>query len=270
MKKLTLSIFSFIFMIAAPLSLWGVDSLVLDECNLLSKNELNSLQVKSETLARKYNCGVYIGIVPNMEDIDRTYPDAFGIEAYAQYFFESYCGGIGDEGNGILLMLSMQERDYDLAAHGSRGHYTFTDYGKAQLEKSFLSDFKYDDWYSGLSNYLQELERFFEAAEEGKPIDVGNRPKAHNLLFSLIVGLIVGVLSALITCISLSSKLTSVHQSSFVLNFLPQDALKLNDGKDTFLRNTVTREIRQTSSSSSSHGGTTVNRSGYSHRSGKF
>ena len=269
MKKIFLSILSLVFMVAAPFALWGVDSLVLDECNLLSKNELNSLSAKSESLARKYDCGVYIGIVPDMDDIDTTYPDAYGVEAYAQYFFERYCGGMGNEGNGILLLLSMEERDYDLAAHGSRGHYTFTDYGKAQLEKSFLGEFRYDNWYEGFSNYLNELDRFFIAAEEGKPIDVGNREKSHNLPFSLIVGLIVGAIVALITCKGMASKLTSVHEASIAFNFLPQDALKVNDGKDTFIRNSVTREARQTSSSSS-HGGTTVNRSGYSHRSGKF
>ena len=31
--------YAIVFMVAAPFALWGVDSLVLDECNLLSKNE---------------------------------------------------------------------------------------------------------------------------------------------------------------------------------------------------------------------------------------
>ena len=271
MKKSLLTIFSLIFLICAPLNLWAKDALVMDRCGLLSDTQASVLQLKSESLARKYNCGVYIGIVPDMSDNTMTFPDAYGVQAYAQYFFAEYCGGFGDTGNGILLLLSMEERDYDLAAHGDFGNYAFTDYGKSVLEKSFLKYFSNDDWNAGFTSYLEEVGRFLDAAAQGSPIDIAPAKKAHNLPVAIIVGLIVGIIVASIVCSSLSRSMKSVRAAAIASGFLADNALNFTGKNDVFTHNTVVRQhIENANANQNPKGGTTINSSGYSHRSGKF
>ena len=268
MKKSIL--FTILFLLS--LNLWSLSSLVKDDCGLLSNTELSELQTRAAQISENYNCGVYIVVVKNMDDFVfdyEIYSDAFGIEAFAQYYFFNELKGVGDSGDGILLIMSMKERDYDIMAHGNLGNYAFTDYGKSKLADSFLDYFGEGEWYRGFTAYLNKVDRFLDAAAQGTPVDVGTRIKEHNLPLSIAAGLIFGFIFALITCLSMKSGMKSVHTALIASNFIAQDGIKIPIQKDIFTHNTVVRQVIQ-SSSSSGGGGTHINSSGSSHHSGKF
>ena len=252
-------------------NLWSLSSLVKDDYGLLSNTELSELQSKASQISSDYNCGVYIVVVKNMDDFVydyEIYSDAFGIEAFAQYYFFNELKGVGSSGDGILLIISMKERDYDIMAHGDFANYAFTDYGKSKLADSFLDYFGNGSWYKGFDAYLNKVDRFLEAAANGTPVDVGTRLKEHNLPLSLAAGLIFGFIVALISCLAMKSGMKSVHTARIASNFIAQDGIKIPIQKDLFTHNTVVRQVIQSSSSSS--GGTHINSSGASHHSGKF
>ncbi|MBR4791923.1 MAG: TPM domain-containing protein [Treponema sp.] len=266
-KKFFLLLLAVLF----PLNLYSLQSLVKDDCGLLSNTELSNLQTRAAQISSDYNCGVYIVVVKNMDDFVydyEIYSDAFGIEAFAQYYFFNELKGVGESGDGILLIMSMKERDYDIMAHGSFGNYAFTDYGKDKLADSFLDYFGDGQWYRGFNAYLNKVDRFLEAAANGTPVDVGTRIKEHNLSLSLAAGLIFGFIFALITCLTMKSGMKSVHTARIASNFIAQNGIKIPIQKDIFTHNTVVRQVIQ--SSSSSGGGTHINSSGSSHHSGKF
>ena len=268
MKKSIL--FTILFLLS--LNLWSLSSLVKDDYGLLSNTELSDLQGRAAQISENYNCGVYIVVVKNMDDFVydyEIYSDAFGIEAFAQYYFFNELKGVGESGDGILLIMSMKERDYDIMAHGSLGNYAFTDYGKSKLADSFLDYFGEGEWYRGFSAYLNKVDRFLEAAAQGTPVDKGTRVKERNLPLSIAAGLIFGFIFALITCLAMKSGMKSVHTARIASNFIAQDGINIPIQKDIFTHNTVVRQVIQ-SSSSSSGGGTHINSSGSSHHSGKF
>lgn len=268
-KKLILLLAILIF----PLNLWSLQSLVKDDCGLLSNTELSELQGRTSQISSDYNCGVYIYVVKNMDDFAydyEVYNDAFGIEAFAQYVFFNELKGTGSSGDGILLVMSMKERDYDIMAHGSLGNYAFTDYGKDKLADSFLSYFADGEWYKGFSAYLNKVDRFLQAAAEGNPVDIGSgRIKEHNLPLSIAAGLIFGMIVALISCLTMKSGMKSVHLARIASNFITDNGVNIAIQKDMFTHNTVVRTPLQTSSGSGG-GGTSINSSGSSHHSGKF
>ena len=265
-------IFLLLLILILPLNLWSLPSLVHDDCGLLSNTELSDLQTRAAQISSDYNCGVYIVVVKNMDDFVydyEIYSDAFGIEAFAQYYFFNELKGMGKSGDGILLIMSMKERDYDIMAHGNLGNYAFTDYGKSKLADSFLDDFAEGKWYRGFSAWLSRVERFLQAAAQGTPIDKGTRVKEHNLPLSVAAGLVFGFIFALITCLTMKSGMKSVHTARIASNFIAQDGIKIPIQKDMFTHNTVVRQVIQ-SSSSSGGGSTHINSSGSSHHSGKF
>lgn len=254
------------------LNLYSLQSLIKDDCGLLSNTELSELQGRASQISSDYNCGLYIYVVKNMDDFAfdyEVYNDAFGIEAFAQYLFFNELKGVGSSGDGILLVMSMKERDYDIMAHGNFGNSAFTDYGKDKLADSFLDYFADGEWYRGFSAYLNRVERFLQAAAQGKPVDIGSgRLKEHNLPLSIAAGLIFGLIVALISCLTMKSGMKSVHIARIASNFISRDGVKIPVQKDFFTHNTVVRTPIQTSSGGG--GGTSINSSGSSYHSGKF
>ena len=77
-------------------------------------------------ISNRYGCGVY---VVSLQDY-RDYGSYSSIRNFSEEFYNHYRLGLGQNRNGILLVLSMAERDYCLIAYGSDAHYAFTDYGK--------------------------------------------------------------------------------------------------------------------------------------------
>ncbi len=264
--------FLLLLAVLLPLNLYSLQSLVKDDCGLLSTTELSDLQTRAAQISSDYNCGVYIVVVKNMDDFVydyEIYEDAYGIEAFAQYYFFNELKGMGDSGEGILLIMSMKERDYDIMAHGNNANEAFTDYGKDKLADSFLDYFGDGEWYRGFNAYLNRVQKYLEAAAQGTPVDIGTRIKEHNLPLSIAAGLIFGFIVALISCLAMKSGMKSVHTARIASNFIAQDGIKIPIQKDIFTHNTVVRQVIQ-SSSSSSGGGTHINSSGSSHHSGKF
>ena len=121
---------------------------LIDEPGLLTQDEAETLESRAAELTGRYGIGVYIAVVDDFTDY------ASDCETASEEIYLANGFGIGSEQNGILLMLSMADRDYDLCAYGTDAHLAFTDYGKVRLEEEFLDDFRYDDWYTGFEDYL--------------------------------------------------------------------------------------------------------------------
>ncbi len=48
--------------------------------------------------------------------------------------------------------------------------YAFNKYGQEQLEGCFLGDFGNDDWYGGISHYLDACDEYLAKADAGHPV----------------------------------------------------------------------------------------------------
>ena len=151
------------FLTAAAASAESVQELpyyVSDTAGLTSSDQWQKLESAAERVTDQYGCGVYIVTLQDYRD----YGSYSSIRSFSEDFYNRYHLGIGEKRNGILLVLSMAERDYSLIAYGSDAHYAFTDYGKTVLENGFLDDFHRDDWNSGFSDYISGCEQLLSRA----------------------------------------------------------------------------------------------------------
>lgn len=123
------------------------------------------LEKQSAETAAKYGVGVYIVTVDDYRDIDSSgvYPATYGI-------YHTYTMGEGAERNGIMLLLSMEDRDFGLFRYGERTEYAFTAYGMEQLEASFLPQFGQGDWYGGFTGFLKACDLYLTQATTGDPV----------------------------------------------------------------------------------------------------
>ena len=234
MKKMLMMILAgFVFLIL-PLPAAGMH--VFDEAGLLSESQLASLEDYAGNISERYQFGVYIVTLPSLSG-----------------------GEVEEDRNGILLLLSMEEREYALLTNGPKADYAFTSYGLDQLEAKFLDDLKEDQWASGFNDYLSECDRYLSLASENHPV---KRPLWTGILliFAISAGISLGV------CLILKQRMKSVAMNRSATAYCA-GSLALRGQSDQFVNTTVSRRkiekpSRNSDSSGTSHGSTV--------RSGKF
>ena len=252
---------------------------VSDYAGILSSDEQKDLRDRAASVSAQYDFGVYVVVVD-----DHTQYVNGSIEDFAEEIFHSYGLGVGETEEGVILAMSMKERDYDIYAHGEFGNYAFTDYGKGQLADSFLDNFRRNDWAGGFRDFINNCDKIIHQAKDGNPVDIwipdpdpvetGPSFDGFKAAISLAMGALFG--GGAVGGMKRSMK-TAVKQTQ-AENYI-RGGVNLRGERDTFVNRTVTRtRIRQENNSSSSSrpggghfGGTTISGShGGSHHSGKF
>ena len=243
--------------------------LVCDAYGLLTEEEDEALNKSADTYSAMYECDIIVVVVPDTE--------GYNVEDYAEAVYQYYDYGWGAEKSGVILLLSMEDRDYDLAAYGY-GNTAFTDYGKAWLMDDVLPFLGDDDWYGGFRTYIDLCADYLRQAREGRPVDYygGSETRARPRGFyvtapMVLVSLIVGLIPAGITVLVMRSKMKSAVLQTRADSYLDSE-LQLTERSDRFINKTTTRVRRSDDSGSRSGGGhgTSVRSSGFSHHSGKF
>lgn len=228
---------------------------VRDEAGLLNPNQIQRLEQMAASVSKQYGVGVYMVTVGDYRSLhsDGAYEAAFT-------YYRGSGLGEGAEKNGLLLLLSMEERDYALFCFGDKAQYAFTDYGMEKLEKVFLDNFGQDDWNGGFEDYVRECASYLAKAEAGKPVK--GSPAGLIALF-IILSLVI----AAIVCGVLVGQMKSVRKQTTASEYTV-GGLVLTEQYDLFTHRTESRrKIERAESSNSSQAKTGGGGSG---RSGKF
>lgn len=229
---------------------------VFDVADLLPYEKWENLEARAEAISQKQDCGVYFALVDDYTE--------FGNGSIYEVTYQLYHGselGMGSGRDGIIVLLSMAERNYAMFVYGEYAEYAFDEYGQEKLEEKFLGFFEYDDWYGGISHYLDACDEFLTKADEGDPV----RPSYwENIL--LVTGLSCLVSGAV--CFWLLRSMKTVRAKDKADTYVSKGGLHLTQQLDQFSHTTVTRtKIQKESSGGSTH---SESGGGGSGRSGKF
>ena len=243
---------------------------VSDVAGILTDQQRIQLESDAQKISAKYDCGIYIVTLEDYREYDAD-SDVF---SFAQNFYRSYQLGVGESRTGVLLLLSMADRDYSLVTYGSNAHYAFTDYGQQVLASEFLDDFRRNDWYGGFSDYLNCCDDLLERAAHGEPLDVSynnNSRMSSGASLAVITG--VPLLVSFIACEAMRRRMKPVSRQAGADEYIVPGGIDLSLKRDVFVNRTVTRTVihhENRNSAGSGMGGTTVNSAGFSGHSGKF
>lgn len=125
---LFLAILSLTLIMLLPVQAAEFD-LVADGVGMLSDDEYFELNELAMDITEQFQCEVSIVII--------DYKGSDDIEEYAKSFYKEYDYGYGEDKSGLMLFLSMEERDYAIIAYGY-GNTVFTDHGKDVLADRYL------------------------------------------------------------------------------------------------------------------------------------
>ena len=259
---------------------------VLDQAELLSESQRSSLETRAAQLSEEHGCNLYIVTVNDFTEFN---PDIYEASKGIYNFYDL---GYGEEKDGVLLLLSMNDRDYSLLGHGDRGE-TICGYESSWLiEDEFLDDFRRNDWYGGFSDYLEACGQQLTKLENGEDITEGadiitgpngqeyhsyNAPGASTPMPSwlkLLIGLGAPSLIALIVCSTFKAQMKTARERTTAEEYVVPGSATLRIREDRFINRTETRTRINTDSGSgrggSSGGSSFHSGGGFSGRSGKF
>ena len=235
------------------------ESCIYDTEGLLTDEEYWTLEDYAQEISTQRQCAVYFVAVDDF----RNYGDG-DIFNVARQFFLTSDFGMGEGKDGVMLILSMADRDHSLIVHGF-GETALTDYGKDYISEEFLDNFADNDWYGGCLDYLACTDELLSQAREGNIYDRGSWITSGVLwLWSLILGAVTALIVCLIQRAMMRRK---VREQTNALDYVQGD-VHITRRRDVYSHTTEIRhKIEKNNSGSSgdhSHSG------GFSGKSGKF
>ncbi|MBQ1412394.1 MAG: TPM domain-containing protein [Clostridia bacterium] len=173
---------------------------------------------------------------------------------YADDFYDYNGYGFGENRDGILLLLGMEDRDWRITTTG-KGITVFTDAGQEYMSDRFVSYLSDGDYYGGFNRFAELCDEFMTHYEEtDKAYDTGDLPKEPFGWFMAILGCGVGgLLVGLITVTVMKSDLKSVRPQAAAGAYTKPGSLKISLKNDVYLYNTVSRTAKPQDTDSGSH-----------------
>jgi uncharacterized protein len=211
-----------------------LDHAIDDFSGVLTAEERTALEQQAQALAKQYDCGIYVVLLNDYS--------AYGadVKSAAQAF---YAQGNRRE-NGILLLLSLNERDYALYANGDFGKAVFDDSTRSELEDAFLPAFGENNWSEGLSAYITAVEPLLQQGANGaSPV--------KGILISIAIS--CGI--ALLVCLILKGKMKSVRKGAEVSEYVTPGSLHITDRYERYTHTTETRRTIEKKSSDNANSG---------------
>ena len=234
---------------------------VIDDARLLTIEQRQELNTYAEMITETYGIGIYIMSVEDFHNYGEE-PQIFDV--LWNYYHDNSLG-YGADRQGMILMLSMAERDFATFFYGEDTEYAFNGFGQAQLENYFLDDFGDDDWYDGFMDFLVASEDFMAKAAAGEP--VRDNPWSLASVFVLVALFVSFVVTRL-----LWMKMANVAAQKGAKRYQTAEGLVLTKQIDQFLTQTIRRRKIESSDPGSGRSGSSRAHSGGggSGRSGKF
>jgi uncharacterized protein len=263
-KKISTIILIFVFLILIPVI--KVSALeqknVKDYMNYLKESEVIELQTIIEGVTKDYNLDVVVVITEDTKGKDSM--------TFADDYYDNNGYGVGGDYSGILLLINMDKRETWISTTG-RAIDIFSDNRIDDITNQVTSELSKGNYNNACNNFVNAVRNYAELGVPQGQHRVEVEPVVKTSYFQRILymikffpvylgALIIAIVATVIASLSSKGKVTinsrTYEDGSFVLD----------ETRDDFIRESVTKTKIQTSSNnkSSTHSGS----SGRSHGGG--
>ena len=227
---------------------------IVDNLNLLSDSFESSLLTQIRTMQSELQTDFVVVTTNDLSPYDVNY---YGIQNYADDFYDYNGYGIGPDFNGTIFVIF-------ISPDGQDRFYKFEFTGSEEIRR-FASEIESieNDVAPILSsgNYERAVQTYFDLFERK------HHWYSRISIFKIIICVGIASLIGLIYVSSLKKKMKTVLTAVGAKNYLVDGTYNLRTMNEVFVRSAVTRTARQKSSGSSG-GGSHFGSSGVSHSGG--
>lgn len=228
---------------------------IADWADLLSDSEEAELSAQLDEISERQQVDVVVLTVDSLEGTP--------IMEYADDFYDYNGYGFGEEYDGILFLISMEERDWYISTSGF-GITAVTDAGREYMAEEFLPYLSDGEYAEAFRIFAEQCDDYITQARTGEPYDVDNIPAVpFSHVGAIMIAVVTGFVAALIATGIMRLGLRSVYSQPAAESYMKKDSLRLTKEHEMFLYRNVTRteRPRENSSSDSSSGGSATHTS---------
>lgn len=252
--------------VLSPMIVMGQKILVFDDANLFTQEEKTSIDADVNNLSDSYN----------MDIVVVTTNDAMGKTSreYADDYFDYGDFGVGENHDGILFLIDIDNRETYISTSGIGIRYLTDERIESILNTVFDSGLTEGDYYGATMGFLRGTKSFLERGIQSdqynapEKVVTKNRLTSSDVIISIIGGFATGGIFYFVTKSRYKMK-NPRNTYSYKANSL----INLNSKEDKLINTYVTHRMipKPTNTSSSSTGGrstTHKSSSGRSHGGG--
>lgn len=204
---------------------------LVDMADILSDEEEANVLSKLDAVSESQNMDV---VVVTVDSLDGQSP-----MDYADHFYESNQYGYGDDKDGILLLVAMNESKWWMTTSGF-GITAITDAGIEYISERFLSDLSAGEYENAFVTFADSCDEFITQARTGEPYDTDNLPKASfNFVLYAVISIAIGFIIAFIITSSMKSKLKTVRRQSAASEYVDKNSMNIVYANEFFLNRNV-------------------------------
>ena len=227
---------------------------VTDTSGVMTAEEREALSEQAQDVSEQYDFGVYVVTVPDF----RAYTSSEDVFEAATTIYTEYEMGMGEDAQGVLLLLSTETRDYSLITHGDYGQFLFDETVRNTMIDGFIGDLGANRWYDAFAIYVSLAEGVLaEGPETVRATIVGMFGTIFT--FPLLVAAIVVFFKG--------RKMKNVAYATEALEY-SEEGMKLTNFYDLYTHTTESRRKKPKESSDSDRSNSSSG--GFSGTSGKF
>lgn len=224
--------------------------LLVDNADLLTDWEESELLDELTRVSEKEMMDV---AVVTVNSIDGKSP-----EAYADDFYDYNGYGQGEEKDGVLLLISMEDRDWHVTTTGF-GITAVNDAAIELIEDRVVSQLSSGDYYGAFSTYCSTVDEVAEMARNGEPY-TGSISLSKTQVFggAGVISVIFGFLIGFGATAAQKKKLKRVRKQHGAAAYIYGDASHLSVSDDRFITKNVTRTRIQNDDDDRGGGGSSI------------
>lgn len=221
---------------------------VYDYSGLLSEQEDTALESRLQGIADEYGHDIVVMTVDGL--------DGYDVESYTESMYDEL--NVGINGSGIIYLVSMSERKYDIYAEGTMRDDIMVRRIRDDMASDLASYLTSADYYKAFSGYADKVEYEINNVIE-------NGPNSEKEGMSTLTAILISTVIALIVVLIMKSGMKTTRPEIMADNYIRKGSFNLRRSRDVFLYSTITRTEHESSSSGSSGGS-----SDSGHSSGSF
>ena len=232
---------------------------VQDSAELLTESEESELSAKLDEIRSRQNADIVIVTTNTLNG--QTARD------YADDYYDYNGFGYGENRDGVLLLISMEDNDWYISTMGFC-ITAFTDAGIEYIGEQMQEDLSNGNFSGAFNTYAELSDDFLTQAKSDEPYDIDSLPKEPLSLIWIPISIAVGIVLSLIIVGKMKSELKTVRSQAAANNYIKNGSLNITDSRDVFLYNNVTRTAKPKDNSSGGGSSTHTSSSGTTHGGG--
>lgn len=233
---------------------------LVDGADILTDSEEAELLQNLDTVSEKHSFDVVIVTVETLNGSGMT------IAEFADDLYDYNNFGFGDKGDGILLLVDMDGREWFISTSGY-GMTAFNDDGWQYIGKQIEPILGDGNYYRAFETFIVLCDDFLVQAENGEAYTNSTLPREKLSLMWIPGSILIGMGISFLIMLGFRSQLKTVRRKSAAQDYQVPDSMHITHQSEMFLYQHVSRTPKQTQSSSKG-GGVRVGSSGRSHGGG--